>query len=44
VKVSEHLSDKAGGGLVRALSKAAPLVLFSAAVPGQGGSHHINEQ
>jgi hypothetical protein len=26
------------------LSKAAPLVLFSAAVPGQGGSLHINEQ
>ena len=26
------------------MSKAAPLVLFSAAVPGQGGSRHINEQ
>jgi len=44
VEVAEHLSDKAGAGLVHALSKAAPLVLFSAAVPGQGGSRHINEQ
>jgi hypothetical protein len=44
VEVAEHLSEKAGAGLVRALCKVAPLVLFSAAVPGQGGSHHINEQ
>ena len=44
VEVAEHLSEKAGACLVRTLSKVAPLVLFSAAVPGQGGSRHINEQ
>jgi hypothetical protein len=44
VEVAEHLSAKAGGRLVHALSKVTPLVLFSAAVPGQGGSRHINEQ
>jgi hypothetical protein len=26
------------------LVTAAPLVLFSAAIPGQGGVHHVNEQ
>jgi hypothetical protein len=30
--------------LVRLLTRAAPLVLFSAAVPGQGGVGHRNEQ
>jgi len=30
--------------LVQTLTAAAPLVLFSAAVPSQGGSNHINEQ
>lgn len=44
LEVAEHLSGKAGTRLVHALSQAAPLVMFSAAVPGQGGSHHINEQ
>jgi len=44
LEVAEHLSAAAGERLVNALSQAAPLVLFSAAVPGQGGSHHINEQ
>jgi hypothetical protein len=44
LEVAEHLSAKAGARLVQALSQAAPLVMFSAAVPGQGGSYHINEQ
>jgi SAM-dependent methyltransferase len=44
LEVAEHLSDSAGARLVHTLTQAAPLVLFSAAVPGQGGSHHINEQ
>jgi hypothetical protein len=39
LEVAEHLSATAGERLVHALSQAAPLVLFSAAVPGQGGSH-----
>ena len=43
-EVAEHLSPKAGDALVAALTAAAPVVLFSAAVPGQGGDNHINEQ
>jgi hypothetical protein len=30
--------------LVESLTTAAPVVVFSAAVPGQGGTHHINLQ
>jgi Methyltransferase domain len=44
LEVAEHLSSKAGARLVHTLTQAAPLVMFSAAVPGQSGSHHINEQ
>jgi SAM-dependent methyltransferase len=44
LEVAEHLPPKAGRRLVRALTAAAPLVLFSAAVPGQGGTSHVNEQ
>jgi 2-polyprenyl-3-methyl-5-hydroxy-6-metoxy-1,4-benzoquinol methylase len=44
LEVAEHLSPESGRYLVRALSQAAPLVFFSAAVPGQGGSYHVNEQ
>jgi hypothetical protein len=44
LEVAEHLSPKAGRLLVQELTAAAPLVLFSAAVPGQGGTSHINEQ
>jgi hypothetical protein len=44
LEVAEHLSGKAGACLVHTLTQAAPLVMFSAAVPGQRGSHHINEQ
>jgi hypothetical protein len=44
LEVAEHLSPEGGRRLVEALCKSADLVLFSAAVPGQGGTHHINEQ
>jgi SAM-dependent methyltransferase len=44
LEVAEHLPAPAGRALVAALADAAPLVLFSAAVPGQGGVHHLNEQ
>jgi SAM-dependent methyltransferase len=44
LEVVEHLSPAAGEAIVSALTSAAPLVLFSAAVPGQGGLHHVNEQ
>lgn len=44
VEVGEHLSDKASRAFVKNLTDAADVVLFSAAIPGQGGVHHINEQ
>jgi len=44
LEVAEHLSPKAGRLLVQGLTAAAPLVLFSAAIPGQGGTSHVNEQ
>lgn len=44
LEVAEHLPHRAARPLVKALTTAAPVVLFSAAVPGQLGTHHINEQ
>lgn len=44
LEVAEHLSKKRAPGLVQDLCKLAPRILWSAAVPGQGGIGHINEQ
>lgn len=44
LEVAEHLPQENGPALVSNLTSAAPLVLFSAAVPGQHGTHHINLQ
>jgi SAM-dependent methyltransferase len=44
MEVAEHLSPERADGFVADLVALAPNVLFSAAVPGQGGNHHINEQ
>jgi SAM-dependent methyltransferase len=44
LEVAEHLPSAAGERLVKACTSAAGVVLFSAAVPGQGGIGHINEQ
>jgi SAM-dependent methyltransferase len=44
LEVAEHLPESRAGGLVADLTCLARCVLFSAAVPGQGGAHHINEQ
>ncbi|HST75614.1 MAG TPA: class I SAM-dependent methyltransferase [Acetobacteraceae bacterium] len=44
LEVAEHLPREVGTELVRYLVSAAPAVLFSAAIPGQGGLDHINEQ
>ena len=44
LEVAEHLPEKDAAALVRSLCEAAPLVLFSAAIPNQGGHGHINEQ
>jgi hypothetical protein len=44
LEVGEHLPHRASCRLVAELTRVAPLVLFSAAIPGQQGTGHINEQ
>ncbi|BCX19393.1 MAG: hypothetical protein KatS3mg117_3075 [Geminicoccaceae bacterium] len=44
LEVAEHLPADRSAGLVQDLTRAAPRVLFSAAVPGQIGVRHINER
>jgi SAM-dependent methyltransferase len=44
LEVAEHLPASRAAGFVHDLACAADVVLFSAAVPGQGGTGHINEQ
>jgi SAM-dependent methyltransferase len=44
LEVGEHLPPGSADALVDALAAAAPVVVFSAAIPGQGGTDHVNEQ
>ena len=44
LEVAEHLPPPRAPSFVADLTAHAPAVLFSAAPPGQGGEHHINEQ
>lgn len=44
VEVAEHLPPESSGVIVDTLTRCADFVVFSAAVPGQGGCYHINEQ
>jgi len=44
LEVAEHIPATAASTLVDSLTLLAPLVLFSAAVPLQPGTHHINSQ
>ncbi len=44
LEVAEHLSHDSAPGFVASLVRHAPAVLFSAAIPLQGGHHHVNEQ
>lgn len=44
LEVGEHLPPELGDKLVEVCVGSAPVVLFSAAAPGQGGQGHINEQ
>lgn len=43
LEVAEHLSESGGRNLIRSLCGASNLVLFSAAIPSQGGIGHVNE-
>lgn len=44
LEVAEHLDPSVADSFVAALCALSDIVLFSAAVPGQGGEMHINEQ
>lgn len=44
LEVAEHLAPDKADPFVAELTRLAPIVLFGAAVPGQGGLHHVNEQ
>lgn len=44
LEVAEHIPRQRAADFIETLTRHGPLVMFSAAVPGQGGEHHINEQ
>ncbi|MFZ6014449.1 MAG: class I SAM-dependent methyltransferase [Bacteroidota bacterium] len=43
LEVAEHLEKELADQFVKTLVGHGDLILFSAAVPGQGGQHHVNE-
>lgn len=44
LEVAEHLPASQADGFIKTLTAHGHLILFSAAVPGQGGEHHVNER
>jgi SAM-dependent methyltransferase len=44
LEVAEHLSSTKADVFVESLVRAGQVILFSAAIPGQGGWKHINER
>jgi SAM-dependent methyltransferase len=44
LEVAEHLDPSNGPKFVDFLTSLAPTILFSAAIPGQGGKGHVNER
>lgn len=44
LEVAEHLDKKFAPDFVSNICKLSDVVLFSAAPPGQGGTHHVNER
>jgi SAM-dependent methyltransferase len=44
LEVAEHLPGSAAADFVALLTDAAPVVVFSAAIPFQSGKGHVNEQ
>lgn len=44
MEVAEHLPPASADAFVSSLARLAPVILFSAAAPGQGGHSHLNEQ
>jgi 2-polyprenyl-3-methyl-5-hydroxy-6-metoxy-1,4-benzoquinol methylase len=44
LEVAEHLPEECASTFIDSLVRMGPVVLFSAAIPRQGGTCHINEQ
>lgn len=44
LEVGEHLPERSAEPFISFLCSLAPVVLFSAAIPYQGGTSHLNEQ
>jgi len=44
LEVAEHLPPSRANGFINELCELSDTVLFSAAIPGQGGTGHLNEQ
>lgn len=44
LEVAEHLPESAADTFVETLVRHGRVVVFSAAIPGQGGQNHLNEQ
>ncbi|MBN1586073.1 MAG: hypothetical protein JW937_01440 [Candidatus Omnitrophica bacterium] len=44
LEVAEHISEGQAGAFVNLLCRVSDVIVFSAAVKGQGGTNHINEQ
>lgn len=44
LEVAEHLPESAADNFVKTLVSLSDKIVFSAAIPGQGGQNHINEQ
>lgn len=44
LEVAEHLPEASADAFVKSLIIHSDTILFSAAIPGQGGQHHVNEQ
>jgi hypothetical protein len=44
LEAAEHIDEKFSERIVETLTMASKVILFSAAIPGQGGTNHINEK
>lgn len=44
LEVAEHLPEECAETFVDSLTRLGDVILFSAAIPLQGGTHHVNEQ
>lgn len=44
LEVAEHLPESSADSFIRSLTALSDTIIFSAAIPGQGGQNHLNEQ